>query len=113
MLQHKNPSLMEQLAIRLSEQTALAKSLVIPRRRESSGFKSKAFLNSWIPAFVGMTHWNRYAFSVNQLFAFLLPILPSFPSSKFRILLLCRQISSNDIITEANIYSCGIPSNMA
>ena len=26
-----------------------------PRRRESSGFKQKAFLNSWIPAFAGMT----------------------------------------------------------
>jgi hypothetical protein len=31
----QSPSLMELLAIRLSEQTTLAKSLVIPRRRES------------------------------------------------------------------------------
>jgi hypothetical protein len=30
-------------------------SLVIPRKRESSGLKQKAFENNWIPAFAGMT----------------------------------------------------------
>ena len=54
-----NPSLMELLAIRLCEQTTLAKSLVIPRRRESSRLKQNVFLNNWIPAFAGMTvYWG-------------------------------------------------------
>jgi hypothetical protein len=55
--------LVKQLAIRLNPQAG--KSLVIPRKRESSVFINKAFgfvsalrsafLFSWIPAFAGMT----------------------------------------------------------
>ncbi len=53
------PSLEGQLAIPLREQTTLAKWLVIPRKRESSGLIKNAFLNDWIPACAGMTdYWG-------------------------------------------------------
>jgi hypothetical protein len=54
---------MKLLAIRLSEQTTLAKSLVIRRRPESSEL-NKGTMSCWIPACAGMTIWvYRAAFN--------------------------------------------------